>query len=509
MTPDSYKDAQGGVATAEASFDLKTALIPSFGALLSARAEVFHTRAGLDSFKHKVAALSSSGEEGRRKGLGQWMIGEYAAAVQTLAPFGEDLVASFTRAKAFMALDRPAEALPIFEKLSKAFPDEARPRSGMIEARLEADLKRGDEDAALSALEKALASSPASFGPSAEGLYLQGRAKEIAREWPAALELYDAAREIDQTHRSAIFRLAYISERVGSEDLALQAYQSLVHLLPIDRVVLINLGTLYEDMGRDQDAAACYDVAVRDDPTDTRMRRFLDDAKSGMDMYYDEDMERKEDRLNQILRIPITDFELSVRARNCLNKMNILTLGDLVRQTEQELLSYKNFGETSLAEIKEILGSKGLRLGMAREEAVASIEAARRRYSTGENSDAMNKAVTELELSIRARRTVEAMGAITVGDIVQHTEDEFLTMPNFGTTSLQELRTKLATLGAGSVHDGVIHPPARGELALDDAIAALISIGYSEKEAKKSVERAATKVGAQDLETLVRTALSG
>ena len=74
---------------------------------------------------------------------------------------------------------------------------------------------------------------------------------------------------------------------------------------------------------------------------------------------------------------------------------------------------------------------------------------------------------------------------------------------------LREKAAKLATLGAGSVHDGVIHPPARGELALDDAIAALISIGYSEKEAKKSVERAATKVGAQDLETLVRTALSG
>ena len=53
-----------------------------------------------------------------------------------------------------------------------------------------------------------------------------------------------------------------------------------------------------------------------------------------MEMYYDEDLERKEDRLNQILRIPITDFELSVRARNCLNKMDILTLGDLVKKTE-------------------------------------------------------------------------------------------------------------------------------------------------------------------------------
>jgi DNA-directed RNA polymerase subunit alpha len=166
-----------------------------------------------------------------------------------------------------------------------------------------------------------------------------------------------------------------------------------------------------------------------------------------MNMYYDEDMERKEDRLNQILRIPITDFELSVRARNCLNKMNIMTLGDLVRQTEQELLSYKNFGETSLNEIKDILSSKGLRLGMAREEAVQSIEQNRRKYATGENSELLNKPITDLELSIRARRTVEVLGCLTLGDIVQHSEEELLGMPNFGVTSLQELKSKLGDLG--------------------------------------------------------------
>src|SRR5262249_34352188 len=106
-------------------------------------------------------------------------------------------------------------------------------------------------------------------------------------------------------------------------------------------------------------------------------------------------------------------------------------------------------GETSLAEIKEILASKGLRLGMAREEAVASIEASRRRYAVtgGENSEVMNRAVAELELSIRARRTVEAMGCLTVGDIVQHSEEEMLGMPNFGQTSLTELKSKLAEMG--------------------------------------------------------------
>jgi DNA-directed RNA polymerase subunit alpha len=240
--------------------------------------------------------------------------------------------------------------------------------------------------------------------------------------------------------------MAWVAERSGEDELALDCYETLARMLPIDRNVLINLGILYEDLDRNEDAAACYDIAQRNDPADRRLRLFLEDARASIHMHYDEDLERKEDRLNQILRIPITDFELSVRARNCLNKMNIMTLGDLVKQTEQELLSYKNFGETSLAEIKEILASKGLRLGMNREEAVQSIEFARRRYPSGENADVLNKPISELELSIRARRTVETMGCLTVGDIVQHTEEELLAMPNFGTTSLQELKAKLQGL---------------------------------------------------------------
>jgi len=80
-------------------------------------------------------------------------------------------------------------------------------------------------------------------------------------------------------------------------------------------------------------------------------------------MYYDEDAQKKRDRMSQVLGIPVTDFELSVRSRNCLQKMGVMTLGDLCRTTEQELLGSKNFGETSLTEIKDMLASKGLKLG--------------------------------------------------------------------------------------------------------------------------------------------------
>lgn len=434
------------LSATDSKFDIASSPIPNFGILVSERTRVFVRHRTLDGFRRQVTSLGDEGDAGRRRGLGLWMIGRYRESAELLAKYPDDHVAAFTRAKALMSVGRPTEAQPVFERLAKAYPDEPRPRGGAIEARLEADLLEVDEESAREHLVAALESAPASFAESAEGRYLSGRACELARDWEGALDHYLAARHADPSHRTNLFRLAWVSERCGDDDLALDCYESLMRMLPIDRNVLVNAGVLFEDLGRDDDAAACYDIAKRYDPADRRMLLYLDDARASIHMFYDEEMERKEDRLNQILRIPITDFELSVRARNCLNKMNILTLGDLVKLTEQELLSYKNFGETSLAEIKEILGSKGLRLGMDREEAVQSIEIARRRYTTGENVDVMNKPISELELSIRARRTVEAMGCLTVGDVLQHSEEELLAMPNFGTTSLQELKTKLSAL---------------------------------------------------------------
>jgi DNA-directed RNA polymerase subunit alpha len=428
-------------------FDLAKAPIPSFSELQQARGVVFRRREHVDALERTVSALSASGEEGRRKGLGLWMLGRNEQAIEQLARYESDEVASFTRAHALLALARAAEAAPIFERLSGAYPDASRPRGGLLEARLELDLESGDEDAARANLERALAAAPRGFQDSAEAAYLRGRASELERDWERALDHYAAAHEADPTHRAALARGAWIAERGGLDDLALQWYRALLQLLPIDKFVLYNLGVLYEDLGRDQEAAACYDTIARSFPSDRRARLYLEDAREGMDMYYDEDLERKEDRLNQLLRTPITDFELSVRARNCLNKMNIVTLGDLVKLTEPELLSYKNFGETSLNEIKEILSSKNLRLGMAHHEAVASIEAAARPRATGENADVLNRPISDLDLSIRARRTVENLGCLSIGDVIQHTEDELLSMPNFGVTSLQELKRKLVELG--------------------------------------------------------------
>ena len=70
------------------------------------------------------------------------------------------------------------------------------------------------------------------------------------------------------------------------------------------------------------------------------------------------------EELQEKLKTPISELELSVRSANCLREAKIHTIGELVEKTPQELLKYRNFGKKSLAEIDELLHGMGLELGM-------------------------------------------------------------------------------------------------------------------------------------------------
>lgn len=72
----------------------------------------------------------------------------------------------------------------------------------------------------------------------------------------------------------------------------------------------------------------------------------------------------EQDKLNEYLWRSVDELELSVRSANCLQNANIHYIGDLVQRTEGEMLKTKNFGRKSLKEIKEILATMGLSLGM-------------------------------------------------------------------------------------------------------------------------------------------------
>jgi DNA-directed RNA polymerase subunit alpha len=76
------------------------------------------------------------------------------------------------------------------------------------------------------------------------------------------------------------------------------------------------------------------------------------------------EMTKEEAAVYEKLRLPISELELSVRSSNCLREANIKTIADLVKRSEDEMLSFKNFGKKSLTEIKELLAGMGLTLGM-------------------------------------------------------------------------------------------------------------------------------------------------
>lgn len=77
--------------------------------------------------------------------------------------------------------------------------------------------------------------------------------------------------------------------------------------------------------------------------------------------------EEQEDKIDPILLRPVDDLELTVRSANCLKAENIYYIGDLIQRTEVELLKTPNLGKKSLTEIKDVLASKGLSLGLSLE----------------------------------------------------------------------------------------------------------------------------------------------
>ena len=78
--------------------------------------------------------------------------------------------------------------------------------------------------------------------------------------------------------------------------------------------------------------------------------------------------EAKPEEVDPILLRPVDDLELTVRSANCLKAENIYYIGDLIQRTEHDLLKTPNLGKKSLTEIKDVLGQRGLALGMRLEK---------------------------------------------------------------------------------------------------------------------------------------------
>ena len=389
--------------------------------------------AELDSREDRSPATSV------RLGVCLYLLGRYNRAIETLTNADGGAMAHFYLGKSRVALGQYAPALESF----KAAKVGGYNGDDCALATAEAQRLGGHPDAAL----KALDALSGAVEQTAEYLYQRGATVAKLKGSPMeVVRLFERAGDVDDRHVGALFGLAVENDRRGNDEMAAQLYQKASFCFPTHLGVLLNLGVLYEDRLQYDKAQHCYARILEAFPDHEQARLYMKDASASGDMFYDEDAQRKNDRLTQVLSIPVSDFELSVRSRNCLQKMGVRTLGDLTRTTEQELLASKNFGETSLVEIRDMLLSKGLELGQFSHEKIEP-EPVDLSAMPPDAQALLDRPVADLNLSVRARKCMVRLGLQSIGELLRKTQDDLLECKNFGVTSLNEVREKLTGLG--------------------------------------------------------------
>jgi DNA-directed RNA polymerase subunit alpha len=371
-------------------------------------------------------------------GIGLFILGRFAEAVEKLKK-AQDRKEKFIYLA--FALRQSGKFDAAIESLQKSLAHQADPLYISLEKAATYRHAKNFE-----AAQKELAGCANFEKVSAEYHYQLGRLQDMQGLYEKAADNYEIALELAPTHPRALFHLAFRCDLSGDEEAAIDYYKQVVCGSMVYVSALLNLAVLYEDMDQYDRASQCVDAVLQSHPNHQRAILFKKDIESSKTMLYDEEKEKKKSRKNQILETPISDFELSVRSRNCLKKMNIDTLGDLLNISEAELLSYKNFGETSLREVKIILESKSLHLGMTVEEKPVQPQELSDRIAS-EEQGAMNKSVDDLQLSVRSRKCLQKLNIRTLADLTRKTEAELLGIKNFGVTSLNEIKRNLASVG--------------------------------------------------------------
>ncbi len=366
-----------------------------------------------------------------RLGIVLWILGRVKEAAEALEEVKTRKVASYYLGKCYEELGDYERALEFLEKARKEDAEEVD---------LELDIagvqrKLGQTKEALKKVEQ-LAKA---HRDGAEVQYQWGHCLEDLGEYGEALSHYEKALEIDPEHPDALFRLAYNYDLEGEDAKAVEYYERCKMLCPTYTSVLINLGILYEDRGEYEKAISCYEAVLRVEPNHPRASLYLKDTKSSLYMYYDEEKMKAQSREGEVLNIPISDFELSVRSKNCLERMNIRTLKDLTMVSESQLLSFKNFGETSLSEIKEVLAQKGLRIGQALEEQRKLYPSTR----SEQEAELISSPISVLELSARTAKALEKIGINTVEDLISKTKEGLLGHKGIREWHIEEIDERL------------------------------------------------------------------
>ncbi len=388
----------------------------------------------LTSFDRNLAPHLPQDDTAVRQGSFHWAMGEDKKAERLLNHRRHAALACYLMGEIRMERGSLKEAAEIFGQ-SAALSDD--PTIDLCRQAV-CLLQLGREDDATAAVDKAAKKSP----DAPEVSYVRGLLAEQAGDHQKALDLYEAALIGEPDHPGANFRSAWLLDLRGLDEEAAQRYKSVAGESSLYATALTNLGLIHDENGRFEDAISCFEQGLRLQPANERLRLYLSDAVASTEMYYDEAQEKEQERMEMLLRTPLNDFELSVRSRNCLARLGVKSLADIIRYTEEDLLAHKNFGETSLQEIKDLLNSKALYLGMGRDEE----RRRRQRARMGPNSDnpLLSRPIADLGLSVRGRSCMQRLGIVSIGDLVAHTEKELLSVKNFGQTSLREVQAKMA-----------------------------------------------------------------
>jgi len=371
-----------------------------------------------------------------RLGVTQYLLGRFSDARDTLSHADGSALAIYYLARACFQLESYDESIKNYEAAASAGYDRDDCNIGIAEVHRYA----GRLQESMNLLDNI-------FGPAeqtAEYRYQRGATvAAIGGKDEEVLALYTRALQFDDHHPGALFGLALESDRRGNDMEALGLYERAASCFPAHIGTLINLGIIYEDRNDYGKAQACYKRVLDVYPGHERARLYLKDASASGNVMFDEESQKRNERLAQLLNVPVSDFELSVRSRNCLTKMGIRTLGDLARTSEQTLLASKNFGETSLVEIREMLAARGLSLGQFAEEHREPDPPLDLSSMTPDQQAVLDRPISDLNLSVRARKCMVRLGINTIGELIRKTGDDLLECKNFGVTSLTEVRQKL------------------------------------------------------------------
>ena len=373
-----------------------------------------------------------------RAGVALHLLGQHNDAVLQLEKVNDNATASFFHAVSLMALKRYSDAEAQLEAAAKLGYDSIECSLRKAET-LRLVSKLDEAESILSAIAKDAAGR-------AEYSFQMGCIRSDRGDLYGAIEYFERAVDMDPRHSRAIFRLAGENASRGNDEDAIRLYEQSLSSPPFYLGAILNLGLLYEDMENYPAAAFCFRRILEADPLNEMAAMYLKDIEAADNMYYDEETARNEARMKQLLDRPVTDFELSVRSRNCLHAMDIHTLGDLTRVSENDLLAGKNFGQTSLDEIREMLTSFGLHIGQNLHEALGQEGGYAALPPELADNPVTEKPISDLGLSVRSRKCMSRLGIGTMGELLRRSPDELLASRNFGVTSLNEIREKLGEM---------------------------------------------------------------